>query len=111
MDVETFLSSLLDALANRPFVQSVDLETEAIVVRGRVLLERDRFLQVYFNEETSTMAYALIEDEQRIWGIDYDDFRGWHVHPIDQPDQHRGVDPMTPSEVVEALADAWNRLP
>ena len=40
MDVETFLSSLLDALANRPFVQSVDLETEAIVVRGRVLLER-----------------------------------------------------------------------
>ncbi len=27
-----------------PFVQSVDLETEAIVVRGRVLRERDRFL-------------------------------------------------------------------
>jgi len=25
-------------------VQSVDLETEAIVVRGRVLRERDRFL-------------------------------------------------------------------
>ncbi|MCS4197190.1 hypothetical protein GGP46_002036 [Salinibacter ruber] len=35
MDVATFLSSLLDALADRPFVQSVDLETEAIVVKGR----------------------------------------------------------------------------
>ncbi|MCS3663426.1 hypothetical protein GGP65_001033 [Salinibacter ruber] len=51
MDVETFVSSLLDALADRPFVQSVDVETEAIVVRGRVLLERNRFLQVCFNEE------------------------------------------------------------
>ncbi|MCS4159329.1 hypothetical protein GGP99_003320 [Salinibacter ruber] len=45
MDVETFVSSLLDALADRPFVQSVDVETEAFVVRGRVLRERDRFLQ------------------------------------------------------------------
>ncbi len=44
MDVETFVSSLLDALADRPFVQSVDVETEAIVVRGRVLRERNRFL-------------------------------------------------------------------
>ncbi|MCS4223579.1 hypothetical protein GGP47_003029 [Salinibacter ruber] len=31
-------------MADRPFLQSVDLETEAFVVRGRVLLERDRFL-------------------------------------------------------------------
>lgn len=111
MDVELFLSSLLDALADRPFVRSVDLETEAIVLRGRVLLEQDRFLQVYFNEETGTTAIALIEDEQRIWGVDYDDLRGWHVHPVDDPDQHRDIDPMTPSEIVEALADAWTQLP
>ena len=89
MDVEPFLSSLLDALADRPFVRSVDLETEVIILRGRVLLEQDRFLQVYFNEETGTTAMALIEDEQRIWGVDYDDLRGWHVHPVDDPDQHR----------------------
>ena len=76
VDVAPFLSSLLDALADRPFVQSVDLETEAIVVRGRVLLEQDRFLQVYFNEETGTTAFALIEEEQRIWGVGYDDLRG-----------------------------------
>ncbi len=111
MDVETFVSSLLDALADRPFVQSVDVETEAIVVRGRVLLERNRFLQVCFNEETGTTAFALIEDEQRIGGVDYDDLRGWHVHSVDSPDQHRDIDPMTPEEVVEALADAWEQLP
>ncbi len=110
MDVESFLSSLLEALADRPFVRSVDLETEATVVRGRVLLEKDRFLQVYFNGETGTTAFALIEEEQRIWGIDYDDLRGWHIHPVGHPDQHRDIDPMPPSEVVEALEDAWEQL-
>jgi len=61
MDVATFLSSLLDVSADRPFVQSVDLETEAVIVKGRVLLEEDRFLQVYFNERTGTTAFALSE--------------------------------------------------
>jgi hypothetical protein len=58
----------------------------------------------------STTAFDLIEDEQRIWGVDYDDLRGWHVHPADDPDQHRDIDPMTPSEIVEALPDAWKQL-
>jgi hypothetical protein len=110
MDVETFLSSLLDALADRPFVESVDLDTEAVIVEGRVLLEDDCFLQVYFNEHTGTTAFALIEEEQRIWGVDYDDLRGWHVHPVEDPNQHRDIDPMTPADVGDALADAWKRL-
>ncbi|WP_251964099.1 hypothetical protein [Salinibacter ruber] len=59
----------------------------------------------------STTAFALIEDEQRIWGVDYDDLRGWHVYPVDDPDQHRDIDPMTPSEIVEALVDAWKQVP
>jgi hypothetical protein len=111
MDVDTFLSSLLDALSDRSFVESVDLRTEAVVVKGRVVLENERFLQVYFNEQTGTTAFALIEDEQRIWGADYDSLRGWHVHPPDHPDEHQDVDPMTPDEVVEALEEAWDQLP
>lgn len=110
MDVETFLSSLLDALAECSFVRSVDLDTEALVVKGRVRLEQDRFLQVYFNERTGTTAFALIENEQRIWGVDYDDLRGWHMHPVDHPARHEEVEPMSPHEVVETLAEVWGRL-
>jgi hypothetical protein len=68
MDVDAFLSSLLDALSGRSFVESVDLQTEAVIVKGRVILNDERFLQVYFNEHTGTTAFALIEDEQRVWG-------------------------------------------
>jgi len=111
MDVDAFLSSLLEALSGRSFVESVDLRTEAIVVKGRVLLANGRFLQVYFNETTGTTAFALIEDEQRIWGVDYDPLRDWHVHPVDRPDEHREVAPMPPDEVVDALEEAWDQLP
>lgn len=110
MDVATFLSALLEALAGRPFVRSVDLHTEAVIVKGRVLLEDDRFLQVYFNERTGTTAFALIEDDQRIWGVDYDNLRGWHVHPVAHPDQHEDVESMTPHDVVQALENVWGRL-
>lgn len=111
MDVATFLSSLLDALAGRSFVRSVDLHTEAVIVKGRVLLDKDRFLQVYFNEQTGTTAFALVEEDQRIWGVDYDALRGWHVHPVDCPERHQQTEAMTPRAVVEALAVAWDCLP
>ena len=110
MDVAAFLQALLEALAGLSFVESVDLQTEAIVVRGRVQLEGDRFLQVYFNEETGTTAYALIEEGERTWGVDYDALRGWHEHPPADPDRHRDIEPMTPPEVVELLVERWDRL-
>ena len=86
-------------------MESVDLHRETVVVKGRVLLENDRFLQVYFNEQTGTIAYALIEDEHRFWGVDYDSLRGWHEHPLNRSAQHRDVSPMTPRDVVEALME------
>ena len=69
MDAATFVSSLLDAAADLPFVEDVDLHTEAFVVKGRVRLAKDRFLQVYFNEQTATTTFALIEEDARIWGV------------------------------------------
>jgi hypothetical protein len=38
---------LLHALADCSFGESADLHREVVVVKGRVLLENDRFLQVY----------------------------------------------------------------
>jgi len=111
VDVDGFLSSLLEALSDCPFARSVDLQTEAVIVKGRVVLEDERLLQVYFNEHTGTTAFALIENEQRLWGADYDSLRGWHVHPVERPNEHRNTAPMTPNEVVEALEEVWDRLP
>ena len=60
MDINQFLLSLLSALSTLEFVEKVDFQTEVFVLKGRVILKKNRFLQVYFNELTGTTAFALI---------------------------------------------------
>ena len=111
MDINQFLLSLLSALSTLEFVKKVDFQTEVFVLKGRVILKKNRFLQVYFNELTGTTAFALIEREKRIWGIDFDNMRGWHLHPLDNSEGHRNIDPMNIQEIVRALADMWSVIP
>lgn len=111
MDINQFLLSLLSTLSTLEFVKKVDFQTEVFVLKGRVILKKNRFLQVYFNELTGTTAFALIEREKRIWGIDYDNMRGWHLHPLDNSEGHRNIDPMNIQEIVRALADVWSVIP
>jgi len=64
------------------------------VVKGSILkykiwLNKEIYIQIYYNEVASTTAYALIWGNRRIFGIDYDKIRGWHEHPLENPDEHR----------------------
>jgi hypothetical protein len=52
----------------------------------RVPLTIDGFVEVFYNEQTGTTAYALIQDGQRVFGED--NTGGWHVHPFDDPACH-----------------------
>ncbi len=88
MDVSRFLLSLLEELSKLDFVEKVDIHTEVFILKGRARLKKNRFLQIYFNGFTGTTAFALIEKEKRIWGIDYDNLRGWHLHPLENPETH-----------------------
>ena len=111
MDISQFLLSLLHSLSTLEFVEKVDLQTEVFIVRGRVILKKNRFLQVYFNELTGTIAFALIEREERIWGIDFDNLRGWYLHPLGNSEGHRNITPQNIEEIVKALAEVWLSIP
>lgn len=110
MDVDRFLHQLLEELSRLHFVKNVDLNTEVFVIKGRVLLENNFFLQVYFNASTETTAFALIEEEKRKWGIDFDSIRGWHLHPVENPDEHLIIEPKTIKEIIAHLAEVWEIL-
>lgn len=86
-------------------MRSVDLHTEAVIVKGRGLLEDSRFLQVYFNERTGTTAFALIEDDPRIWGVDYDEGLACVSGRPSRPTRGRGVNdaPRCSSSTGESL--------
>ena len=88
MEVVTFVSELLNGLASLETVQDVTSQAEGPTVRGRAYFAGGLFLAFYYNRITGTRAFALVRDEQRIWGIDYDNLRGWHEHPLEQPESH-----------------------
>jgi hypothetical protein len=87
MDVASFTRSLVKAFSDLPFAEDVDLRTEAFVVKGRVHLRALR--ANLFQRANSTIAFALIEEGRRVWGMDHDALRGWHEHPLSAPETHR----------------------
>lgn len=105
MDVRSFVDELLPALADTEFFNRVTLQTEGPIASGYAYATEDFFLRFYFNEVTGTIAFALIDNQQRIWGIDYDNRRGWHRHPVEDPTNHHDVAPMSIAEIVAHLQE------
>ena len=93
------------------FVEKVDIQTEVFVLKGRAILKKKRYLQIYFNELTGTTAFALIEKNKRIWGIDCDNIRGWHIHPLENPETHLTINPLTPDKIIHQISRVWPKLP
>jgi hypothetical protein len=107
VDIGQILISLLEGLSKLEFVEKVDIQTEVFILKGRAILKKHRFLQVYFNELTGTTAFALIEKDRRIWGIDYDNMRGWHLHPLENPETHQIIEEKTIQEILRMLSEIW----
>lgn len=115
MGVRGFASELLWALATVEAIERVALRSEGPVLSGRAYVTAEMFLEFYFNERTGTMAFALIRDRGRIWGIDRDNVRGWHLHPLESPTEHVEIEALSVSEIVErlraVLKDWADRMP
>ncbi len=108
MDVGTFAADLLEALADSSLFERVDLQTEGPIARGFAYVDDDLFLRFYFNESTQTIAFALIKEnneKRRIWGVDRDNRRGWHTHPVENPDDHVAIDPLPVKALVAPLRE------
>ncbi len=109
MELKVFLAELVTSLARLDFVASLDLRTEVFTVKGRVHLTQRGFLEVYFNERTQTVAVAWIEAERRRWGIDRDNLRGWHRHPLENPEDHQAISAMSIQEIIKELGEVWRQ--
>jgi len=103
MEATSFVQSLLDALADLEEVERVSSRSEGPVVNGRAFLRGGMFLAFYYNQETGTQAFALVKGSRRVWGIDYDSIRGWHLHPVEDPAQHVMIKPQSVSAVIWQL--------
>ena len=103
MELKAFLTELVTSIARLDFVASLELRTEVFTVKGRVYLTQRGFLEVYFNERTQTVAVAWIEAERRRWGIDRDNLRGWHRHPVENREDYQAIFAMSIHEFIKEL--------
>jgi hypothetical protein len=65
-----------------------------------------RFVRFFFHQHTQTIAFAPFHKGHRVWGIDRDNRRGWHLHPVDNPASHLQIELLSVSDVVARLRDA-----
>jgi hypothetical protein len=110
--VTGFASDLLRALATVATIDSVSLTSEGPIVKGRAILASpaNTFLDIYLNSRTGTLAFALVKDQRRIWGVDRDTVRGWHEHPLNDPEAHVAIDALSVADIVHQLASALQDL-
>jgi hypothetical protein len=110
MTTSDFANILLASLGKLPQIQRVDLHTEGSIVSGRAFIDNAIFLSFYFNQTTTTQAFALVKGTNRIWGIDFDDIRGWHLHPIGSPQDHMPIQAQNIPGIIAQLEIVLNSL-
>lgn len=78
-----FATALHSPLCAVPLLQRLTVTSISL----RIPLTNGALVDAFYNEQTGTTAFALILNEQRIFGAD--NTGGWHVHPFAAPDEHR----------------------
>ena len=57
-----------------------------ILVKLRIDLSENRFVDVFFNARNRRVDLTVIDRGRRLLG--YDNLGGWHRHPPEAPDRH-----------------------
>ena len=56
-------------------------------VKIRVPITENIYIQLYYNQESKTKNYVLVEWNRRLFGRDSVGGK-WHKHPFENPDEH-----------------------
>jgi len=78
--IEELLDEVYAEAAKKTYAKSISVKVEGPILKCRIHLN-DSFINVFFNEDTGTIAFTLIRGDRRIFGVDRDSLRGWHKHP------------------------------
>ena len=79
---QVFAVAVASSICEIPVVRRLT----ATFINLRVDMTSGGFMDVFYNEQTGTTAFALIRQGQRVFGAD--NTGGWHLHPFAAPDRH-----------------------
>ena len=79
---QVFAVALISPVCDIPSV----MRLTATAIKLRIETTAGGYIDAFFNEQTGTTAYALIDGDKRIFGAD--NTGGWHQHPFHDPTRH-----------------------
>ena len=88
----SFVEAILGESEESGIITHTEVNVEGPITKIRLTIDEKTFIQVFSNNTTKTLAYTLIRESKRIYGIDRDNIRGWHEHPSEDPTTHRKCD-------------------
>lgn len=87
-DVPQLLAALQQAAQARAYVTWLDLlAVGRAILKARLYLKPDSFVQVYRNDKFQTTNFVLIHTGQRVYAR-YELAGAWHQHPVHDTDLH-----------------------
>jgi len=107
MNVSELLVTLREETALRVYIRRMDLlEQTPSLLKARLHIAPELFIQVYRNDRFDTLNLVLIYNGQRLYGRDR--LGGaWHRHDHNSPDQHdrspEGQRPLTLPEFLDEV--------
>ncbi len=103
LTLSDFIEDLRGACDRSNLVVSYDIRVlDNIVLKTRIILAIEAFIEVYYNPANGNCSYSLIKGSQRIYGAD-NAFIGWHIHPFENPGEHRSRNELSFSEFLRTV--------
>lgn len=90
-EIEDILEDLLQ-ISRDPLFQKLDiLDITSSVIKARLVIKPDIYLQIYENVRRPKSSYTLIVGQNRFYGRDMRE-GSWHRHSVDNPEIHNDSD-------------------
>ena len=88
MNVAYFSAQLPLEAERRPYIRRLEvLEQTSSLIKARLIISVDVFIQVYRNDRFDSTNLALVHNQRRIYGRDQ--LGGsWHRHTLADPELH-----------------------
>lgn len=83
-------------------------ERRGVILEMRAYLDEATFIEVYANAITGKRSLAIISKGERLSG--YDNYKFWHYHPSDNPDDHIPCSEPTMDLILSSFKDVLVKL-
>ena len=88
MNVDQLADMLQDEAARRSYLRRVEILDQTLnLIKARLHISSNLFIQVYRNDRFDTTNFALIHNDQRLYARDQVGGQ-WHRHAVTQPTAH-----------------------